>query len=159
MARFNSAHLGFILGLACCALGAAAGEVTLEELQGAPNLTPKRFAKYFNDFKYEYHEEVQPPRIFFFTQAGDCDDCYVGEEKGYLDYNNRAYFFRIERSGSTLRQIADKVAKSFEANWTTAYEFLYLGNSRKEMVGTVAKTDPETREAHPKRSNPIRVDF
>lgn len=68
--------------------------------------------------------------------------CYVDEEKGYLDYNNRVYLIKIERSGSSLREIAAKVAKSFEANWTSASEFTYLGGSMKRLLVTVAKTDP-----------------
>jgi hypothetical protein len=68
--------------------------------------------------------------------------CYVDEEKGYLDYNNRVYLLRVERAGSSLRDIAAKVAKSFDANWTSASEFTYLGGSMKKLITTVAKTDP-----------------
>lgn len=86
--------------------------------------------------------------------------CYVGEEKGYLDYNNRIYFIKIQRSGATLHEIANKVGKSFEANWTSASEFLYLGNGMKQMVKTVAKTDSEERAAAKQESTPqIKIDF
>ena len=83
--------------------------------------------------------------------------CYVAQEKGYLDYNNRAYASRIEHSGPTLRDIAARVAKSFSANWTSASEFTYLGNSMKRLVATVAKTDSTGTE---NVSRPgIKVDF
>jgi hypothetical protein len=48
--------------------------VTLKQLQNDPNLTPKRFARYFSDFEFEFHREVQAPEVFLRTEAGDCDD-------------------------------------------------------------------------------------
>jgi hypothetical protein len=87
--------------------------------------------------------------------------CYVGEEKGYLDYNNRTFLVKIERSGSTLLDIATKVAKSFDANWTTASEFIYLGDSMKQLVSTVSKTGKVVVEAVPKEKSgrQIKIDF
>ena len=73
--------------------------------------------------------------------------CYVSESKAYLDYNNRIYFSNLERSGRTLREIAEKVAASFNANWTTASEFTYsYEEDRKRMVWTVVKTDPPSQD-------------
>jgi hypothetical protein len=69
--------------------------------------------------------------------------CYVTESKAYLDYNNRAYFFTLQRCGSSIREIATKVADSFDANWTFAQEFTYNYNtSKKHAFLTVVKTDP-----------------
>lgn len=83
--------------------------------------------------------------------------CYVTPEKGYLDYNNRAYLVKIERSGPSLRDVAGKVAKSFSANWTSASEFTYVGNSMKRLVATVVKTDaaPPALQTVPV----IKIDF
>lgn len=68
--------------------------------------------------------------------------CYVTEDRAYLDYNNRRYFFTLTRCGRTLRQIAEKVADSLEANWTSASEFTYdYAQSRKHFGATVVKTD------------------
>lgn len=66
--------------------------------------------------------------------------CYVVEEKVYLDFNNRVYLSRTERSDPDLREIAQKVAKSFEANWTSVSEFTYR-DGVKELVQTISKTD------------------
>ena len=67
--------------------------------------------------------------------------CYINESKAYLDYNNRAVFFTLTRSGSELREIANKVAASLEASWTTASEFTYSYETRrKTMITTVSKT-------------------
>ena len=73
--------------------------------------------------------------------------CYVTENKAYLDYNNRRYAVNLERSGPTLRQIAAKVADSFEKNWTSAteYTFSYV-DYRKVTRYTVVKTDPPDRD-------------
>lgn len=73
--------------------------------------------------------------------------CYVNEKKAYLDYNNRKYTVNLERSGPSLRQIAAKVADSFEKNWTSAteYTFSYTGYKKTNRF-TVVKTDPPDRD-------------
>lgn len=69
--------------------------------------------------------------------------CYVEESKAYLDYNSRNYFLNLDRSGRTLREIAEKVAASFEASWSSASEFTYdYATDKKTIVYTVIKTDP-----------------
>jgi hypothetical protein len=69
--------------------------------------------------------------------------CYVSESRAYLDYNNRKYFINLQRCGRTLREIATKVADSFEANWTSASEFTYdYKEDQKHFGPTVVKTDP-----------------
>jgi hypothetical protein len=67
--------------------------------------------------------------------------CYVTEEKAYLDYNNRTYFINLQKSGSTLREIAEKVSQAIEGNWTSASEFTYdYAWNEKTVVRTVVKT-------------------
>ena len=69
--------------------------------------------------------------------------CYVTEEKAYLDYNNRKYFINLQKCGSTLREIAEKVSKEIEGNWTSASEFTYdYATNEKAVVRTVVKTSP-----------------
>lgn len=72
--------------------------------------------------------------------------CYIEESKAYLDYNSRKYFLNLDRSGPTLRQIAEKVAASFEASWSSVSEFTYdYSTDKKTILYTVVKTDaPET---------------
>lgn len=68
--------------------------------------------------------------------------CYVRENKAYLDYNNRKYTMNLESAGPTLREIAEKVADSFEKNWTSATEYTFSYESyRKTSRYTVVKTD------------------
>jgi hypothetical protein len=94
--------------------------------------------------------------------AGQIDHavCYVNESRAYLDYNNRAVFFTLARSGESLRTIAGKVADSLEANWTSAYEFVYTGG-KKELVATVVKTAPPENDPVPgqKAGQAVKVDF
>jgi len=69
--------------------------------------------------------------------------CYVDQSKAYLDYNNRDVFFTLERSRPSLREIANKVAASFNASWTSATEFTYSYATEIHGWGaTVVRTDP-----------------
>lgn len=73
--------------------------------------------------------------------------CYVAESRAYLDYNSRKYFINLDRSGPTLREIADKVAASFEASWSSASAFSYdYATDEKKILYTVVKTDPPARD-------------
>jgi hypothetical protein len=79
--------------------------------------------------------------------------CYVMERRAYLDYNNRAYFFKLQRSDPRIREVATKVAESFDANWTFAQEFTFEGYKtyRIHATATVVKTDPP--DSDPDRSS------
>jgi hypothetical protein len=80
--------------------------------------------------------------------------CYVTESRAYLDYNNRRYFFTLEHSGPSIREIATNVADSFDANWTFAQEFTYdYDTDLKRAVFTIVKTDPPTNDPDRARTN------
>ena len=82
--------------------------------------------------------------------------CYVTESNAYLDYNNRAYFFTLARSGPDIRDIATKVAASLQVNWTTASEFIYSYDTRrKTMISTVSKTGGG--DTAPDQTSPFHV--
>jgi len=75
------------------------------------------------------------------------DVCYVIQSKAYLDYNNRKYASTLEGSGRRLRQIANEVADSFHANWTSASEYSYdYQTDKKVFRQTVVKTDSPARD-------------
>jgi hypothetical protein len=164
--------------------------LTLEDLRKEANLTPKKFASYFSGFKYEYNEEVQPPEQFLATRTGDCDDyatlaalvlgekgyhphlvtvrmpglvhviCYIEETKGYLDFNARDYLIHIVSCKSGLADIARQVARSFDANWTTASEFLFE-EGLKQMLQTTVETSRQNPALIGKQARPprIKMDF
>jgi hypothetical protein len=71
------------------------------------------------------------------------DVCYVTEKKSYLDYNLRQYFINTKHSDQRIRDIATKVADSFDEDWTSASEFTYTYTEKvKHLTRTVVKTDP-----------------
>jgi hypothetical protein len=75
------------------------------------------------------------------------DICYVAEVKGYLDYNNRVYVRALQRSGRTIREIADKAADSFDQDWTTASVYTYeYSEDVKHLTMTIVKTDPPAED-------------
>jgi hypothetical protein len=166
-----------VLALACIVGVSGLDALTMSDLLGDPNMTPKRFANLFEDFNFDDHPfvEVQPPDEFLATKSGDCIDyavladyvlkqkgygtrliriemvgknfnhavCYVTQSRAYLDYNNRVYFFNLQRSGPSIREMATKVADSFNANWTFAQEFTFdYDTMAKHVFITVVKTDP-----------------
>lgn len=89
------------------------------------------------------------PRLIHVRMVGRVPHavCYVMESKAYLDYNNRRYAFNLERCGPTIREIATKVARSFEANWTSATEFTYDYKTEVKLaLFTVVKTEPPAKD-------------
>jgi hypothetical protein len=142
--------------------------LTLDQIRHTPNLTPQKFASFFNDFDFKFRAQVQQPEVFLATESGDCDDfailaatvlkekgytprliavrmpkivhvvCYVEETRSYLDYNNRAYLKRTIRSSGEIHDIAAKVAKSYNAKWASASEFTFE-DGVKRLVATVVE--------------------
>jgi hypothetical protein len=89
--------------------------------------------------------------------------CYVTEDRAYLDYNNRNVFFTLTRSRPALRDIAEKVARSLNANWTTAFEYDFsYADPRKRITAKVVRTqdphlDPPPRKPAAQR-HPLQVE-
>lgn len=135
--------------------------VTVSEIRKTSNLTPERFAEYFSDFKFKFHDDVQDFDTFVGSKSGDCDDyatlaadvlskhgftprliavrmkgethvvCYVEETKSYLDYNSRKDTTKTVPCSTVLTDIAKSVAESFGRDWIATYEFTY---SKREKV-------------------------
>jgi hypothetical protein len=82
------------------------------------------------------------------TNADAHDVCYVSQVKSYLDYNLRAYFKNMQRSNQRLRDIANRVADSFDSNWTSVSLYTYTYDEDvKHLKLTVVKTDPPAEDA------------
>ncbi len=183
--------------LVFCILGLLSGSsmlhaLTVNQLLNERKMTPKKFANYFENFRFEDRMifDVQSPHQFLSKRSGDCIDyavladhvlshhgyqtrlirvemvgldaghavCYVNDDRVYLDYNNRKYFFNLTRSGATIRQVATKIAASFDANWTFAQEFAFDYDSfYKRVIHTVVKIEPPSTDPDvlaPKKPNP-----
>ena len=103
---------------------------------------------------YVLRRHRHEPRLIHVRMVGRVAHavCYVNGTKAYLDFNNRKYFFNLQRCGRTLREIANKVAESLNANWTSVSEFTYTyEEDRKHFGSTVVKTDPPEQDpdTHP----------
>ena len=76
-------------------------------------MTPKRFAGFFSNFKFELHPfDVQNPEQFLATQYGDCIDYavmadYVLKRKGY-----RTRLIRVEMVGLNMGHAVCYVTES-----------------------------------------------
>jgi len=129
--------------------------ITLNELRRVPNMTPEIFASYFSNFEFKFHDEVQDHEKFLASKSGDCDDyatlaadvlgrngytprliavrmkgethvvCYINETKSYLDYNCRKDEMKTVPCSGEIKDIARKVAKSFDRDWVATYQFTY----------------------------------
>lgn len=92
--------------------------------------------------------------------------CYVVGREVYLDYNNRSVFFTLTKCEPNLRTVAQKVARSLRANWTTAYEFEYsYERDRKRVTSVVVRAHDAAKDPKPwqpgvksHRDNPFSVD-
>ncbi len=161
---------------------AGASAVTLEELRSDPKLSPETFAHYFAGFKFVFGAEVQKPESFLAAEAGDCDDystlaaaelasrgyhphlvavrtkkmvhvvCYIEEARGYLDYEYRAKGSGLLACGTEVEDVADAVAKSLKAPWTSVSEFTY-SDGVKRLVKTKMPKDRMTAAVNTKRVN------
>ncbi|MEO7297007.1 MAG: hypothetical protein ABI042_00365 [Verrucomicrobiota bacterium] len=120
-----------------------------------PDPTPEKFARYFANFEFKFHAEVQDDAEFLSSESGDCDDyatvaaevlakfgyttqliavrmkgethvvCYVNETKSYLDYNFRKEANPTILCENSITEIASKVASSFDRPWIATYQFTY----------------------------------
>src|SRR5665213_888568 len=141
--------------LACLIFIPAARAITMEELRALPHLTPVEFARYFADFEFKFHPEVQPHNQFLSHRSGDCDDyatvaadalarhgytprmiairmkgethvvCYIEETHSYLDYNTRKDANPLVPCSPDITAIARNVAQGFGRDWVATYEFTY----------------------------------
>jgi hypothetical protein len=146
--------------------------VTMEELRTMPHLTPVQFARYFTNFEFKFHAEVQPHDQFLATQSGDCDDyatvaadalekhgyhprmiairmkgethviCYITETHSYLDYNMRKEENPLVPCSPDITAVASNVAKGFGRDWLATYEFTY--EERESVKRLVDRIVPNT---------------
>ena len=142
--------------------------LTVEDLRRSPDLTPAAFASHFRNFDFTFRKEVQRPEVFLASKSGDCDDfstlaaavlrekgytprlisvrmpgvthvvCYVAETGAYLDYNLRNSATPLIKSGASMAEIAESVARSYNLKWTSASEFTF-GGGVKRLVHTVVE--------------------
>lgn len=163
LAKTARAILTLALLFITAATAAAAPALTLEELQRDATLTPERLAARFASFKFELRPEIQPARQFLARGTGDCDDfatlaadllrakgytphlieirmpgylhavCYIEETRSYLDFNVRAASRPAVPCNGSLTDIARKVARSFNTEWTAVSEFSWRNGDERTL--------------------------
>jgi len=142
--------------------------LTIEDLRRSPDLSPATFASHFRNFNFTFRKEVQRPEVFLASKSGDCDDfstlaaavlrekgytprlisvrmpgvthvvCYVEETGAYLDYNFRNSATPLIKSGASMAEIAESVARSYNLRWNSASEFTFRSGV-KRLVHTVVE--------------------
>lgn len=171
---------------------AAVPALTLEELQHDATLTPERLAARFANFKFELRPEVQPARQFLARGAGDCDDfatlaadvlrakgytphlieirmpgylhavCYIEETRSYLDFNVRAASRPAVPCNGSLTDIARKVARSFNTEWTAVSEFSWRNGDERTLQTVhrngqhIVTANPTAAPAPARAATPVR---
>lgn len=143
--------------------------ITVNELRAIPNLTPEKFASYFADFEFKFHDDVQDHSVFLASKSGDCDDyatlaadvlgrhgyttrliavrmkgethvvCYVNETKSYLDYNYRKDSKKTLTCSNLITDIARNVAQSFERDWIATYQFTFNKGVKRLVQNIITK--------------------
>ncbi len=101
------------------------------------------------------HDKFETHLVRVLLVGGEAHDvCYVTQTGTYLDYNLRGFFVNTKHSGRRLREIAAKVAASFDENWTSASEFTYTyADDMKRLTVTVVKTDPPSEDPDAKEGS------
>ena len=87
------------------------------------------------------------PRLVVVNMPGIvCDDaCYVNESSSFIHFDRSTYAVQLEGCGSTVRQIATRLANSLNLNWTSASEFTY-SNGLSQILATVVETEPPSTD-------------
>lgn len=147
--------------------------ITVAELRNIPKLTPETFANYFADFAFKFHDEVQDHEKFLASKSGDCDDyatlaaeilgkqgyttrliavrmqgethvvCYIAETKSYLDYNCRKDSQKMVPCSASIKEIARKVALSFNRGWIATYQFTYSEGVKRLVQNIITNRSAE----------------
>jgi hypothetical protein len=83
------------------------------------------------------------PRLVVVNMAGVGRGyaCYVSEAGGIIHYDRTTFGLQLDGTGPTIRQIATTLAKSLNADWTSASEVSY-SNGLSQVLATVIKTQP-----------------
>ena len=154
-------------------LSTSSRAISVNELRKIPNLTPEKFASYFSDFEFKFHNDVQDHTTFLASKSGDCDDyatlaadvlgrngyttrliavrmkgethvvCYVNETKSYLDYNYRKDATKTVACSTSITEIARKVSQSFERDWIATYQFTFSQGVKRLVQRIITKESTE----------------
>lgn len=95
----------FVVAAASALLPARLDAVTLMELITQPNLTPKKFASYFEDFEYEFGHTVLPAETFLQARRGDCDDYAILADYVMRRHNQPTRLIHVRMVGQVAHAV------------------------------------------------------
>jgi hypothetical protein len=103
------------------------------------------------------------PRLIVVNMPGIVSDdgCYVNEASSFIHYTRTNAAIQLQRSGSSIRQIATTLANSLSLDWTSASEFTY-SNGLGQILATVVETEPSSSDpvaGQNPPSQPMVIDF
>ncbi len=151
MAAAYSNLLRRICHAAVAALAFAAGPLsalTLDELLKDPQMSPKRFAGYFEDFRFEYGAPVQTPGEFHSARAGDCDDYAILAD------------FVLQRKGFDTRLIHVRMVGQYaHAVCYVSQNHAYLDYNNRKYFITLARCGPTIREIASKVADSLEANW
>lgn len=111
--------------------------LTMADLLNDPKMTPKRFADYFEDFKFERHVfDVINPNQFLARRAGDCIDYavladHVLSQKGY-----QTRLIRVEMTGKNVGHAVCYVTD----------DGVYLDYNNRHYFFNLVRSEPSIRK-------------
>jgi hypothetical protein len=111
--------------------------VTMADLLNDPKMSPKRFANYFENFKFERHVfDVINPNQFLSRRAGDCIDYavladHVLSRKGY-----QTRLIRVEMTGKNVGHAVCYVTE----------DQVYLDYNNRHYFFNLVRSDPSIRK-------------
>lgn len=77
--------------------------LSLRMLESQPKMTPRKFANYFEGFKYELRRFLQQPDDFLSRRAGDCDDYAVLAAQVLSRYGYHTRVVYVSMQGLNVR--------------------------------------------------------
>lgn len=113
--------------------------VTHSMLLGDPRMTPKRFASYFADFQFEYHEEVQPVDVFLETERGDCDDYAILADEVLQRRNYHTFLVHIRLAGLTAHAVCYVQQSKAYLDYNNRAVFFTLSSSAASLRAIATK--------------------
>ncbi|MBM3855015.1 MAG: hypothetical protein FJ399_17980 [Verrucomicrobia bacterium] len=119
------------------------GAVTLLELVTHSNLTPKKFAAYFEDFAYEFSVPVLPAEVFLAEARGDCDDYAILADYIFRRHQQETRLIHVRMVGRVAHAVCYVTGSKAYLDYNSRKLFINVdkcGNRLRDIATRVAET-------------------
>lgn len=137
-----------LLATALCLSTGPVRAVTHSALLSDPQMTPKRFASHFADFRYEFHGSVQPVDVFLQSKRGDCDDYAILADEVLRRREFRTLLVHVRLAGMTAHAVC-----YVEQNRA------YLDYNNRKVFFTLSRSGPTLREIASKVADSLEASW